>query len=57
MKSTIFSFGAIGAVSRLKNTCPVAKAVALTEGYERLIAPMVLVGKGAEDWAQKQGWN
>ncbi|RCN52049.1 asparaginase [Ancylostoma caninum] len=55
MSSEGYRFGAIGAVSRLKNPCSVAKAVAVSEGYGKLIAPMVLVGKGAEEWAQKRG--
>ncbi|VDM70570.1 unnamed protein product, partial [Strongylus vulgaris] len=56
MSSDGFLFGAIGAVSHLKNPCKVAKALALNGGYEGLIAPMVLVGSGAEQYAERQGF-
>ncbi|KHJ85977.1 hypothetical protein OESDEN_14284 [Oesophagostomum dentatum] len=55
MSSDGFRFGAVGAVSKIKNPCRVARTLALSKGSENLIDPMVLVGPGAENYARKQG--
>ncbi|CAJ0591381.1 unnamed protein product [Cylicocyclus nassatus] len=57
MSSDGFRFGAVGAVSRLRNPSKVAKALATKGGYEGLIAPMVLVSSGAENYAEKHGFS
>ncbi|KHJ91605.1 L-asparaginase domain protein [Oesophagostomum dentatum] len=56
MEGTI-EFGAVGAVSRIRNPCRVARTLALNKGSENLIDPMVLVGPGAENYARKQGFS
>ncbi|KAK6112629.1 non-SMC mitotic condensation complex subunit 1 family protein [Brugia pahangi] len=50
-------FGAVGVVSRLRNPIEVAAMVAKEQlcGDKKFVLPTVLVGKGAEDWAQKRG--
>ncbi|MCP9263101.1 Threonine aspartase 1 [Dirofilaria immitis] len=50
-------FGAVGAVSRLRNPIEVAAMVAKEQlcGDKKFVLPTVLVGQGAEDWAQKRG--
>ncbi|VDO78869.1 unnamed protein product [Haemonchus placei] len=39
----------------MSNPCKVAKAIAYPEDQGELVPPMVLVGIGAEEWAEKRG--
>ncbi|VBB25793.1 unnamed protein product [Acanthocheilonema viteae] len=50
-------FGAVGVVSRLRNPIEVAAMIAKEQlcGDKKFVLPTVLVGRGAEDWAQKRG--
>ncbi|VDK72874.1 unnamed protein product [Litomosoides sigmodontis] len=50
-------FGAVGVVSRLRNPIQVAAMVAREQLYgdKKFVLPTVLVGRGAEDWAEKRG--
>ncbi|CAG9535249.1 unnamed protein product [Cercopithifilaria johnstoni] len=50
-------FGAVGMVSRLRNPIEVAAMVAKEQlcDNKKFVLPTVLVGRGAEDWAQKRG--
>ncbi|KAK6055101.1 asparaginase [Cooperia oncophora] len=56
MSSDHLRFGAVGAVSRLQNPCQVAKAIAFADNHKGLVSPMVLVGSGAEEWAEEKGF-
>ncbi|KAE9416487.1 hypothetical protein Angca_009167, partial [Angiostrongylus cantonensis] len=49
-------FSPIWVVSRLKNPSKVAKAIAYADNSSGLVSPMVLVGSGAEKWAEKKGF-
>ncbi|KAK6013399.1 hypothetical protein OSTOST_21287, partial [Ostertagia ostertagi] len=55
--SSLLRFGGVGAVSRLKNPCQVAKAIAFADDPHGLVSPMVLVGSGAEEWAEEKGFS
>ncbi|XGW03774.1 hypothetical protein V3C99_015158 [Haemonchus contortus] len=57
MSSDGLRFGAVGGVSRLSNPCKVAKAIAYPEDQGELVPPMILVGTGAEEWAEKRGFT
>ncbi|PIO62633.1 isoaspartyl peptidase domain protein, partial [Teladorsagia circumcincta] len=57
MTSDGFRFGGVGAVSRLQNPCQVAKAIAFADDRHGLVSPMVLVGRGAEEWAEEKGFT
>uniref|UniRef100_A0A0K0CWT1 L-asparaginase n=1 Tax=Angiostrongylus cantonensis TaxID=6313 RepID=A0A0K0CWT1_ANGCA len=56
MSSDGLRFGGVGVVSRLKNPSKVAKAIAYADNSSGLVSPMVLVGSGAEKWAEKKGF-
>ncbi|VDL83147.1 unnamed protein product [Nippostrongylus brasiliensis] len=49
-------YGAVGASTRLRNPSQVAKAIAFEDKRGGLVPPMVLVGAGAEEWAEKRGF-
>uniref|UniRef100_A0A1I7V736 Threonine aspartase 1 n=1 Tax=Loa loa TaxID=7209 RepID=A0A1I7V736_LOALO len=50
-------FGAVGVVSRLRNPIEVAAMLAKEQlcGDKKFVQPTVLVGRGAENWAEKRG--
>ncbi|VDN02322.1 unnamed protein product [Thelazia callipaeda] len=50
-------FGAVGAVSRVRNPIEVAAMVAKEQlvANSKFVLPAVLVGEGAEQWAEKRG--
>ncbi|KJH53394.1 asparaginase [Dictyocaulus viviparus] len=57
MTSDGFRFGGVGVVSRLKHPSKVARAIAYSNDNNGLVLPMVLVGSGAENWAEKRGFT
>ncbi|KAJ1355694.1 hypothetical protein KIN20_013191 [Parelaphostrongylus tenuis] len=56
MSSNGMRFGGIGVVSRLRNPSKAARAIAYADDCSGLVSPMVLVGPGAEKWAEKRGF-
>ncbi|WKY11476.1 hypothetical protein Q1695_003217 [Nippostrongylus brasiliensis] len=56
MSSDGSKYGAVGASTRLRNPSQVAKAIAFEDKRGGLVSPMVLVGTGAEEWAEERGF-